>query len=195
MDGRNYFYKWDLNQKLLVKDATISEVHFSNRMKDSAMVVAVSAQYTVDVPNILLQEGWDINVYAVSADYTKYSQTIKVRHREKPQDYIYEETEIKRWEDLERRIEELENGEGGAGAVSSVNGKVGDVVLTANDVGAAEPSYVRDSWNSLKVFIDANTTAIEELSTNFDNYYTKEETENAIKRAFNSLIDGDEVSY
>ena len=31
LDGREYFYQWDLNQKLIVEDDSINEVHFSNR--------------------------------------------------------------------------------------------------------------------------------------------------------------------
>ena len=30
-DGRTSFWQWDTNQKLIVLDETIDEVHFSNR--------------------------------------------------------------------------------------------------------------------------------------------------------------------
>ena len=64
----------------------------------------------VDVPNILLQNDWRINVYAYDRNYTKHSECFKVVKRSKPADYVYTETEIKRYEDLEDRISALEEG-------------------------------------------------------------------------------------
>jgi hypothetical protein len=59
------------------------------------------------VPNILLQTDWPINVYAYCGDYyTKEHAIFKVNRRSRPDDYVYTETEVKRWEALEKRVNE-----------------------------------------------------------------------------------------
>ena len=37
-DGREHFWQWDSNRKLIVEDSSISEVHFSNRTDDYSLV-------------------------------------------------------------------------------------------------------------------------------------------------------------
>lgn len=105
-DGRNEFYQWDLDRKLIVDDTTVTELHFCNKTSDCSLVVEVR-DGVADVPNILLQTDWTINVYAYCGDcYTKEHTTFKVNRRSKPDDYIYTETEVKRWEALEKRVNE-----------------------------------------------------------------------------------------
>lgn len=115
-DGREYFYQWDLDRKLIVYDETIKEVHFCNKTDDCSLVCEVYAEgelRLVNVPNILLQDNWRINVYGYDENYTKISKQFDVKSRTKPADYVYTETEVKQWEDLEERIsaisEELKN--------------------------------------------------------------------------------------
>lgn len=109
-DNRDNFYQWDINQKLVVKDSSIREVHFCNRTEDCALVCEVyeyEGVLVADVPNILLQEDWRIRVYAYTGDYTKYEACFNVSRRSKPADYVYTETEVKRYETLEVEIEAL----------------------------------------------------------------------------------------
>lgn len=107
-DGREHFYQWDSNRRVVVDDPTITEVHFCNRTDDCSLVVEV-VDGLADVPNILLQNDFPIRVYAYCSDgYTKVENTFKVRSRTKPDDYVYTETEIKSYQALEDRIEELE---------------------------------------------------------------------------------------
>ena len=109
LDGREQFYQWDTNQKLIVKDSTITEVHFCNRTDDCALVCEVFTRgddLLVNVPNILLQDNWPIRVYAYCSNYTKVSTTFKVLPRSKPADYVYTETEVKNWDALEARVNE-----------------------------------------------------------------------------------------
>ena len=40
-NGREQFWQWDINQKLIVEDATIKEVHFCNRSNECALTVEV----------------------------------------------------------------------------------------------------------------------------------------------------------
>lgn len=110
-DGREAFYQWDLNQKLIINDKTIAEVHFSNTESDSALICEVyeaDGLRVVNVPNILLQKDWTIKAYGFCNidNCTKHSQSFTVISRKKPSDYVYTETEVKRWEDLEARANE-----------------------------------------------------------------------------------------
>lgn len=113
-DGRAEFYQWDLNRKLIVKDASITEVHFCNKLGDCALVCEVyteGAFRVVDVPNILLQTVWRIRAYGYTDNHTEYETYFDVKPRTKPADYIYTETEVKRYENFEERLAALEGKE------------------------------------------------------------------------------------
>lgn len=117
-DGRDTFYQWDTERKLIVYDETIKEVHFCNRADDCSLVCEVYKEgelNLVNVPNILLQDNWRINVYAYDETYTKHSQRFDVKSRSKPADYVYTETEVKNWDDLAERISALEQNSGTGG--------------------------------------------------------------------------------
>lgn len=133
-DGRTWFYQWDLSQKIYVNDPDINEVHFCNGTSDCSLVVKVH-EGLAEVPNILLQMARNIKVYAVNVDHTCGVRIFEVRARSKPADYVYTETEIKRYEDLEKQIEEVRRSIPSV-PVKSVNGKTGEVKLNAADVGA-----------------------------------------------------------
>ena len=110
-DGRFEFYQWDLDRKILVADPAITEVHFCNKTDSCSLVTEVyelEGKRVADVPNVLLQENWDIRVYGYCGDcYTRASARFKVVGRTKPADYVYTETEVKRWEALESKCEEM----------------------------------------------------------------------------------------
>lgn len=96
-NGREEFFQWDLNQRLLVSDPTVDEVHFCNRTDDCSLVCEVYEEdgvRMVNVPNILLQDSWDIRAYAYCSCFTKVEERFKVKARMKPADYIYTETEM-----------------------------------------------------------------------------------------------------
>lgn len=109
-DGREHFWQWDLNQKLIVEDPTINEVHFSNRADKDSLPVEVYEENGLrlaNVPNIFLQEDLKIKVYAYSVDHTKHEAWFYVTTKSKPADYVYTETEVKTWEDLEQSIADV----------------------------------------------------------------------------------------
>lgn len=111
-DGRNHFYQWDLDRRLIVENPTITQVHFCNKTDDCSLVCDVYTEgglRLVNVPNILLQTNWRINVYAYDTKYTKHNAAFNVATRSKPADYVYTETEIHTWEKLEAKIESIEN--------------------------------------------------------------------------------------
>ena len=112
LDGRRELFQWDQDRKLVVLDPAIDEVHFCNGTDDCSLVCEVYEENglaVVDIPNILLQTDWPIRAYGYCGGcYTKQVIVLKVNARTKPADYVYTETEIKRWDDMEQRIERLE---------------------------------------------------------------------------------------
>ena len=110
-DGRSHFYQWDIDRKLIVEDASISEVHFCNQTDNYSLVCKTYIEdglNLVNVPNILLQNDWRINVYAYDSNYTKFSERFDVIQRCKPEDYVYTETEILNYNTLSDRIDAVD---------------------------------------------------------------------------------------
>jgi hypothetical protein len=107
VDARPNFYQWDINRQIAVSDPTITEVHFCNRTDVCSLVVAV-VDGIANVPNILLQSGFSIRVFGYDGQATLHEATFEVKARTKPTDYVYTETEIKQFSDLESRIDEIE---------------------------------------------------------------------------------------
>lgn len=142
-NGRLSFYQWDTNQRLIIEDATITEVHFCNKTSDCALVCGVYEEDNkrlVNVPNILLQEDWVIYVFAYSGNHTRHEESFIVYSRTKPDSYIYNETEVKSFELLEKRIEALEKNGGGSGSG-------GEVDLT----GYATEEFVNDAIANIDI--------------------------------------------
>lgn len=116
-DGRNQFYQWDLDRKLIVEDAEITQVHFCNRTDDCSLVCETYMEdglTLVNVPNVLLQDDWRINVYAYDRNYTKFSETFDVVRRSKPESYVYTETEVLNYNTLLDKMTGIEENIAGA---------------------------------------------------------------------------------
>ena len=118
LDGRDELFQWDINRQIIVSDASIDAIHYSNRTDDSALVVEVKEENglrVADIPNILLQESWDINVYGYcDGYYTKQAARIKVNPRTKPESYVYTETEVLNYNTVMEKIDRVENNIGAA---------------------------------------------------------------------------------
>ena len=121
IDGK--LHQWDTGRKVKVslEGKTVSEVHFSTIALENALVVLPYEENGIivaEIPNILLQNKWDICVHVVSTtedcERTIGKRTFGVCHRPKPEDYVYTETEVLTWESLDERIKNLEKGIGGA---------------------------------------------------------------------------------
>ena len=111
-DGREHFFQWDSDCKLIIDDGRISAVHFCNRTIDYAIVCNVykeNGQYLVNVPNIFFQSDRDLHVYAYDDSHTLYEETYKVFARSKPADYVYKDDEVLTWARIEQRVTDLEN--------------------------------------------------------------------------------------
>jgi len=141
-DDRENFYQWDLDEKLIVADSTINEVHFCNNTQSRALV---SKTYTengltvVNVPNILLQVPLDFKAYAYSNKHTVAEKYFKVCGRSKPANYIYTEPEIyTRVITLEKDINDINN-------AFEVKG----VIVTDKDYTAALETVSKIDYNTL----------------------------------------------
>ena len=186
-NGLDYFFQWDYNQRLIVDDNGITEVHFCNKITTCSYVCETYTEDTlllVNVPNILLQEDWEIEAYAYIGNCIKSSERFDIVSRAKPDNYIYEETEILNYDTLVSRMDTIEDSIPGAVAdymeanpikfpVDSVNGKTGAVKLAAADVGALPADTVIPSTVGLATekYVDAAVAAVPQ--PDLTNYATK----------------------
>ena len=113
-DGRERLYQWDSDVKLLIDESTgqVDEIHFSARYSNEAYSVEITRQEGkayANIPNILLQNYYDVRVYAFchtpDGAYTKVEEIFEITARPKPYDYVYTETELLHYHDLVERIE------------------------------------------------------------------------------------------
>lgn len=145
LDGRVHFYQWDLDRKIVVDDESIAQLHFSNATTNNSLVVEVK-NGLADVPNILLQESWDIIVYGYNDNHTRYEQRFEVRKRSKPQDYVYTETEVKNYDDLAERVDQIEkNGVSDQQIATAVNNYLQENPVEVDLTGYATETYVNDA--------------------------------------------------
>lgn len=125
-NDRNSFYQWDLDQFITDENFKLNdEVDFSTVKTRQALVVRVkdkNGALVAEVPNILLQDYHPIYAHWMAFDSTGeyvYKEVVfKVNRRAKPQDYIYTETEVWSYTELEERLKTLENGGASPDAIS-----------------------------------------------------------------------------
>ena len=123
--GKESFYQWDTNQYLETEDLEENqEVHFCRKHDTVALVCRVrqeNGKRIVDVPNELLQTSELIMVYVYARDEwgnrTCHAQSFAVLPRAKPADYVYTQTEVLSYQQLDARMKALE-GEGISKAVT-----------------------------------------------------------------------------
>ena len=100
-DGRECFYQWDKHQKITSLDFKVGdEIHFVNASDSTALVVLTyeyNGKIVANVPNILLEKTYPIIAYryvcANDSNYTTERHQFDVLKRQKPDPYVYEETE------------------------------------------------------------------------------------------------------
>ena len=193
-DGREKFYQWDLNRRILVEDDSITQVHFANAATTTAYVVSVSAGMA-NVPNIILQQNFDIKVYGYDKEFTKFEKTFEVEKRSKPQDYVYTETEILNYETLANEIKEVKENIGASiqdylkeNPVSvdlSDYAKKEDIPSTA---GLATEEYVNNKVQGLAStdYVDQAIAAIP--APDLSDYITNKELEDNAKNFANLIM-------
>lgn len=155
LDGRKHFYQWDIDRKLIVADKSIEEVHFSNRADGEALICATYLQgdvLLVDVPNILLQDNWRITAYAYDENHTRYEKTYDVKRRSKPADYVYTETEVKNYDDLTERINQIEeNGISDEAVENAVEKYLEENDIKVDLTGYATEEYVQEQIGNIDI--------------------------------------------
>lgn len=172
-DGRKEFYQWDLDRKLIVEDKTISEVHFCNRMGAVSViryVYEVNGLYLVDVPNLLLQDSFRMNVYGYDKNYTKHSKNFNIVARTRPENYVFTDEDVNTWKELDERINNIEK--------EAVPEAVIEAVV--QDYLRENPA-VDLSGYATEEYVDNAVGAIEIPEVDLSNHYTKEETRNLIE--------------
>ena len=165
-DGRDKFYQWDINQKLVIENDEVNLVNFSTAAQSQALVCEIyelDGKRVVDVPNILLTDSWDINVYAKCDLCVRETAKFEIVERVKPDDYVYTETEVMTWERLEDDINS---------AINALNGAEADRV-------AAE--LERRDNEALRQDTEATRNQAEESREQAE-AIRQEDTENAIRR-------------
>lgn len=115
-------YQWDRNRQLKIDSVDIGsnfEIHCCHKDDTTSLVVAPIIEGNVlfaNIPNVLLQRSGFLRVYVVVEGDTIYDQTFYVMARQKPDDYVYTETEVISYIALEKRISNLEKGGGSQGS-------------------------------------------------------------------------------
>lgn len=154
-DGRKEFFQWDLDRKLVVEDSSIKEVHFCNRTTECALPVATYKEGNltlVNVPNLILQESFRMNVYAYDGAYTKHSARFEIIPRSKPDTYVYTETEIKSWDELCERIDQIEqNGISDAKIEEAIQKYLDENNINVDLTGYATEQYVQEQIQQIEL--------------------------------------------
>lgn len=190
-DGRSELWQWDTGRALDV-DADCSQVHFSNKVFGRSIDVDVTAGVAI-IPDILLQSDKDLNVWAFAGTaengYTKISKTFKVNRRNKPSDYVFTPPDQTSLQEIKERVEYLESMQDPGtiknavedylernpveAPVKSVNGQIGEVELTADDVGAISKNDIAKIQSAIDAKMDSYTikTVMDSVATTHTQYY------------------------
>ena len=164
-DGRIELYQWDTGRKLSVA-VECTQVHYSNKVFGRSIDVDVVDGVAI-IPDILLQTDKELTAWAFVGTpengYTKISKTFKVKRRNKPADYVFTPPEQTTLGELVERLQKIEETQDPdaiknavedylgknpvAAPVQSVNGKKGEVQLTAKDVGAISQDDLQNATN------------------------------------------------
>ena len=162
LDGREAFYQWDTDQRLIVADRSITQVHFCNRTDDCALICECYEQngnWVADVPNILLQENWRIRVYAYDGCATRHDTRYDVIARSKPDTYVYTETEVLNYETIKKQMDAINN---------DIEGVVRDYLeenpLDVDLTGYATEEFVNEALAAME--IPDNAVLLEQYITN-----------------------------
>ena len=167
-DGRKHFYQWDINQKLVVGKAA-KFVHYYNEVAENSLVVEVVDGFA-DVPNIYLTETWTIHAFAHDGEKVLGAAAFEIVPRAKPDDYVYTQTEVRTWEELNEKIDKIV----GIDLSNYYTKEEVDAALSGVEVDVDLSNYYT------KEEVDE---ALANADVDFSNYYTKTETDAAINAA------------
>lgn len=175
-DGRTEFFQWDLKQKLILEGFNnVEQVHFDDGCHETAHVAETynaDGRTLVDVPSDALTIGGSIKVYAydidsTNGDRTLYVQRFIVNRRAKPADYVYEERDVRRLEDLIKMTEDFIN--------NSVNDELNEAKNNLDSYNNAKKSeldaYEKAKENEIQAKVDSFTdySETQKRLTNIEN--------------------------
>lgn len=113
-DKNGRLTQWDLNRKAMISgipDATGFEVHFESKEDEHGAyvlpLVLKEGEMYAEIPNILLTFAGVIRMFIFDGNKVVYNWQCPVLGREKPDDYVYTETEVLRFEKLEDEIRKI----------------------------------------------------------------------------------------
>lgn len=156
---REMLWQWDYGQRVHLNDVPVgTAVHFSNAVtKQTALVTEAYEDdegVYANIPNILLQTAGTLTAYIYIEDgdegHTEYRKMFIVRDREKPDDYVYTEDDVKTWVSLEERIKVLEESGGGA---------AGGLIRPLSEIGEIDGVTVVHNAEKDKVTLQVEMTA------------------------------------
>ena len=137
-------FQWNLGRSVTYTPESgevINELHFANPGDVKALImdaVAADGTYTAEIPNILLQAGKSVCVWAVHKTevgrHTIEMFVAPVRKQVRPADYVYTQTEIKSYADLENEIARLDEAIskiGTGGGLNITDDGIGNVAIVA----------------------------------------------------------------
>ena len=172
-------YQWDVGRQVKV-DSDVCEVHFASCNSKNAYVT-VPVNGVANIPNVLLQNGEYIVIYAV-CENDSCEQTVEyirewINQRPKPDDYVYTETEVFSYKQLEERIKLLEDNSGSSGGsgVSDVlvngasiidkNGNAVIPIANTSSFGVSKfaGTYAIDNWRNNKSYQNMYALGITEF--------------------------------
>lgn len=152
-DEREALYQWDINRRMVIEDEAINQVHFCNRTDECSLVVECykeNGKIYANIPNILLQDRWDIKVYLYSnGEYTKQCGMFKVIGRTKPTDYVYSETDVLKWDELAEEVKAEVN--------QALRNTSNALVGTANGTGAVKIDDISPTATNIDVKTNVTT--------------------------------------
>ena len=135
LDGN--LYQWDTGRVVQIdpdSDYVIHEVHFATKKMDFAYVAKTyieNGNTYCKIPNILLQQYYDIYCYEVRENEDGEESTsttiFKVTKRNRPLDYIYTDPEKYTYKELENRLKVLED------SLDDIKAVVDEAVILANE--------------------------------------------------------------
>lgn len=176
-------YQWDKCRKIAIDDpeGKITEIHYARDCDNSCIVVTVKtdesgAKYA-EIPNILLQSFCPVFAYAVNVQngesITVTASTFIVRQKGKPADYVYTETEVLCYKELDKRIKKLEEG-GGSGKSAYEYAKDGGYTGTEEEFAEKLASEQK------------NEVVYVNITENEDGTYSADKTTAELTEAYNS---------
>ena len=81
--------QWDVGRVVQITGVEAEYAHFANKGDSKAVIMGV-VDIEAKIPDYLLQTGKPLCVYAVKDGITIESKTFYVKHRERPENYVYE---------------------------------------------------------------------------------------------------------